>query len=100
MIYEPSCKSIYITISFTSSLCKKTGKRFYVYEGEKQKGVHQHVIDQLNQIVKPAKHRATEKDIIDRCVLLQVNEAAYELGEGIVQKQHNQVLARATGTGL
>jgi 3-hydroxyacyl-CoA dehydrogenase/enoyl-CoA hydratase/3-hydroxybutyryl-CoA epimerase len=62
--------------------------------------VHQHVIDQLNQIVKPAKHRATEKDIIDRCVLLQVNEAAYELSDGIVATPADLDLAMVTGTGF
>ena len=83
-----------------SYLGKKTGKGFYIYDGEKQKGIHHNVVNQLKSIAKPYRGTINKSDIIDRCILLQVNEAAYVLSEGIVSSPADLDLAMVTGTGF
>ncbi len=80
-------------------LGRKGGRGFYVYEGEKVRGVN----DELPAAMRDAMggHRTVPADeILDRCVLAMVNEAARILADGIARSPADVDLAMITGTGF
>lgn len=83
----------------------KTGRGFYEYKNGKKQGYNDVLMSQLQAIVlrknggKMGKGSAVA-DVVDRCVLLMVNEAAYILNEGIAKRPEDLDLAMVMGTGF
>mmetsp|Transcript_4876 Transcript_4876/g.7217 ORF Transcript_4876/g.7217 Transcript_4876/m.7217 type:complete len:759 (+) Transcript_4876:34-2310(+) len=81
-------------------LGRKVGKGFYTYKAPsfaKKEGVN----PKLARMIKYAptkKH--SKRSIIDRCILLMVNEAAYILGDGIAFSPSDVDTAMIFGTGF
>lgn len=79
-------------------LGKKNKKGFYRYEGEKEAGMNTSV---TNKFVCPNPDPSfPEADIIDRCVLLMVNEAAMILAEGVAETAEDVDIGMVWGTGF
>ncbi len=75
-------------------LGKKSGKGFYIHTGKKRVA---------NTAVKDlvfSKQRFDEKEVIDRAVLIMINEAAMCLQEGIVDNAQYLDMAMVMGTGF
>ena len=75
-------------------LGKKAGKGFYIHGGKKR---------QVNDAVKAlvfSKRQFDEQEIIDRAMLIMVNEAAMCLEEGIVDNAQYLDMAMIMGTGF
>lgn len=75
-------------------LGKKAGKGFYVHTGKNR---------EVNEAVKKlvfSKRRFDEQEIIDRAMLIMVNEAAMCLEEGIVENAQYLDMAMIMGTGF
>jgi len=80
-------------------LGKKNGKGFYVYEGPKQtKRLDPKVYGLMN--VKPQPGKFTDEEIVDRCILPMINEAARCLEEKIVESASEVDLGMIMGTGF
>ena len=73
-------------------LGKKTGKGFYVYN-DKKKSVN-------SEIAGAGNNNLPDQEIIDRCILLMVNEAAMCLEENIIEKPEYLDMAMILGTGF
>jgi 3-hydroxyacyl-CoA dehydrogenase/enoyl-CoA hydratase/3-hydroxybutyryl-CoA epimerase len=75
-------------------LGKKSGKGFYVHSGEKR---------EVNAEVKAlvfSKRQFDEQEIIDRAILIMINEAAMCLQEGVVDNAQYLDMAMVMGTGF
>ena len=75
-------------------LGKKSGKGFYLHAGKKR---------EPNDAVKKlvfSKRRFDEKEIIDRSILIMINEAAMCLEEGVVDNAQYLDMAMVMGTGF
>ncbi len=75
-------------------LGKKAGKGFYLHKGQKR---------EVNEEVKAlvfSKRSFDEKEIIDRAILIMVNEAALCLEESIVANAQYLDMAMVMGTGF
>ena len=75
-------------------LGKKSGKGFYIHTGSKS---------EVNETVKAlvfSKQSFDEKEIMDRLMLIMVNEAAMCLEEGIVDSAQYLDMAMVMGTGF
>ena len=86
-------------------LGKKSGKGFYVYDSspqQKQGALNSQLVDQLAKIVKKSDKwkPASHAEIIDRCVLIMVNEASHILAEKLVASAGELDLAMVMGTGF
>jgi len=75
-------------------LGKKTGKGFYLHEGKNK--AHNDHINELHQ-TKPS---LDEHTILDRAILIMVNEAAKCLEEGVVDNAQYLDMAMVMGTGF
>ncbi len=75
-------------------LGKKGKKGFYVYNG-KNKQVNQEVID-----IQPRSRPYSKPEIIDRAMLIMINEAARVLDEKIVKDASQVDMAMIMGTGF
>ena len=80
-------------------LGKKTGSGFYLYPGDKKKKVFDPNIYQILG-VQPVDHKISEQEIVDRCVLNMVNEAARCLDEKVVETPQDVDLGMIMGTGF
>jgi len=81
-------------------LGKKTSKGFYNYnEKGKETEINSEVINSLNIISSGSKPFQYE-DVIDRCILSMVNEAALILDEGICSSPEDVDLGMVFGTGF
>ncbi|WP_144393392.1 fatty acid oxidation complex subunit alpha FadJ [Pleionea sediminis] len=77
---------------------RKNGKGFYQYGGKKgEKLVDESVYKLLG--VKPGT-RIPEDDIVERCVLMMVNEAARCLDEGIIRSARDGDIGAVFGIGF
>ncbi len=79
-------------------LGRKNGKGFYTYGDPKKKGVDATVYDAL-----PGGRRRKKIDreeIVERCVLQMVNEAALTLGEGILRSARDGDVGAVFGLGF
>lgn len=79
-------------------LGKKNGKGFYQYENGKEKGINTEVVRKYINSGTPATLSAS--DILDRCVLLMVNEASYILSEGVAHSPEDVDIGMIWGTGF
>ena len=81
-------------------LGKKTGVGFYLYSGQdkKLKKLDPSVYGLIG--VKPVPGGISREEILDRCVLGMVNEAARCLEEGVVSKPEDVDLGMIMGTGF
>lgn len=82
-------------------LGKKLGKGFYTYSG-KNKLVNSTVITLRNNLKKSqnSEHTHSDPEIVDRLMLLLVNESARSLQEGVVNKAATLDLSMLMGTGF
>jgi 3-hydroxyacyl-CoA dehydrogenase/enoyl-CoA hydratase/3-hydroxybutyryl-CoA epimerase len=95
-----------------TALGKKTGKGFYIYDAKgKNEGLNTVINDKLKVAVKENQSKlpkslpklsgsALEQELIDRCVLLMINEAVGILDERIVATPGELDLAMIMGTGF
>ncbi len=81
-------------------LGKKTGSGFYVYSGpdKKEKMLDPNIYGILG--ITPTPNKITEQEIVDRCVLSMVNEAARCLEEKVVENPDAVDLGMIMGTGF
>lgn len=82
-------------------LGKKSGKGFFVYEKDKKPRINTEALQEVfpGYNAQERKKMATN-DIIDRCVLLMVNEAALILAEGIAKSPEDVDVGMVFGTGF
>jgi 3-hydroxyacyl-CoA dehydrogenase/enoyl-CoA hydratase/3-hydroxybutyryl-CoA epimerase len=85
-------------LAATDWLGKKSGRGFYLYEGDKETGPNAEVYVKLGAGTEPKQVAA--EDIRARAVLVMVNEAARILAEGIVSGPGAVDLGMITGTGF
>ncbi|MFZ9596191.1 MAG: 3-hydroxyacyl-CoA dehydrogenase NAD-binding domain-containing protein [Bdellovibrionia bacterium] len=80
-------------------LGKKTGKGFYEYEGPTRKKVFN---DEIYTIlgVTPQPGKVSEEELVERCLLPMINEAARCLEEGVVATPEEVDLGMIMGTGF
>ena len=83
---------------------KKAGRGFYVWDADKKKGSKQPNPDAsrlaLNGHAGQPAPSMPEADVVDRAVLVMVNEAARCLDEGIVADAESLDIAMVMGTGF
>lgn len=88
-------------LAASERLGRKGGRGFYAYEGGKEAGVDEDVYAELGGGRASGDGRAVpESEIVDRCVLPMVDEAARILDEGIARDAGDVDLAMITGTGF
>ncbi len=75
-------------------LGKKGGKGFYIHEGTTKEANPQ------IETLQSSRTRFDAQEIIDRCILIMVNEAALCLEEGIVKDAQHLDIAMIMGTGF
>ncbi|MFO7894855.1 MAG: 3-hydroxyacyl-CoA dehydrogenase NAD-binding domain-containing protein [Longimicrobiales bacterium] len=81
-------------------LGKKNEKGFYVYEDGKEQHPDPSVYDELSDIIGDSQTSLPQREIVDRCVLPMINEAARILDEGVAKSPGDVDLAMITGTGF
>lgn len=79
-------------------LGKKNKKGFYRYEGEKAVGINTSVTTKYLGATPDTAFPTTE--IVDRCVLLMVNEACMILSEGVAASPEDVDIGMVWGTGF
>jgi 3-hydroxyacyl-CoA dehydrogenase len=89
-----------VQLSDTDRLGKKNGKGFYVYEDGKEQHPDPTIYDDLADVIGDNEVSLPQREIVDRCVLPMVNEAARILEEGIAKSAGDVDLAMITGTGF
>jgi len=80
-------------------LGKKNGKGLYLYEGAKKTKVFDPQIYEILG-VKPTAKKMAEEEILERCLLPMINEAARCLEEGVVASAAEVDLGMIMGTGF
>jgi 3-hydroxyacyl-CoA dehydrogenase/enoyl-CoA hydratase/3-hydroxybutyryl-CoA epimerase len=84
-------------------LGKKNGKGFYLYDEKtgRSTGINPQLPSILGSLVsKNPSAGVSDDEIIDRCVLLMVNEAAYIVADGIALKPEDVDIGMIFGTGF
>jgi 3-hydroxyacyl-CoA dehydrogenase / enoyl-CoA hydratase / 3-hydroxybutyryl-CoA epimerase len=84
----------------TDLLGKKGGRGFYRYEDGRDKGINDEIYAKLAGAVPAKRREFDEQEILDRTLLVMVNEAARILEDGIVASPGEVDLAMITGTGF
>lgn len=84
-------------VAATGRLGKKTGKGMYVYEGREKK-----LDDKIYEIlgVTPQSGAVAPEEMVERCILPMINEAARCLQEGVVASPSEVDLGMIMGTGF
>ncbi len=77
-------------------LGKKNGRGFYAYSNGREKGVDREIARTFGS----ARADVTSEEIVDRCLLLLVNEAMHALAEEVVSGSGDLDLAMVLGTGF
>jgi 3-hydroxyacyl-CoA dehydrogenase/enoyl-CoA hydratase/3-hydroxybutyryl-CoA epimerase len=99
MTVAPSFTMIY---NQNGLLGKKTGRGFYQYDKKKTK--HKQVNPDIMTAIQPYSNTKrtvlNKKDILDRLVLIMVNEAARCLDESVVESPELLDMAMVIGTGF
>jgi 3-hydroxyacyl-CoA dehydrogenase / enoyl-CoA hydratase / 3-hydroxybutyryl-CoA epimerase len=82
-------------------LGRKAGKGFYLYQaGPKSKKKPLNPGLQAVLGIRPGSASLPEKEIVDRCVLMLVNEAVYALQDGILQQPMHGDIGAVFGIGF
>ncbi|MGK7313343.1 MAG: 3-hydroxyacyl-CoA dehydrogenase NAD-binding domain-containing protein [Candidatus Longimicrobiales bacterium M2_2A_002] len=81
-------------------LGKKNESGFYVYEDGKEQHPDPTIYDELGSVIGDARTSLPQREVVDRCVLPMINEAARILDEGIARSPGDVDLAMITGTGF
>ncbi|OVE74136.1 hypothetical protein BVX94_01445 [bacterium B17] len=84
-------------------LGKKGGKGFYLHGPKKKKPVNPSVQARLTEIVKwtdTANPKISDKDIINRCIFIMINEASRCMEEGVIENPSYLDMALIMGTGF
>ena len=89
-----------VALQKTELLGKKGGRGFYTYDKDKEKGVNEQLGESLGGAVAAERRDIDDADVLDRLVLIMVNEAAYILADGIVSSAGAVDLGMITGTGF
>jgi 3-hydroxyacyl-CoA dehydrogenase/enoyl-CoA hydratase/3-hydroxybutyryl-CoA epimerase len=84
----------------TDRLGRKNEKGFYVYEHGRDQHPDPDIYKELEAIVGEERRQVPAREIVDRCVLPMINEAARILEEGIARSPGDVDLAMITGTGF
>ena len=81
-------------------LGRKSGAGFYLYEGKdrSERKFDSGIYDLLG--ITPVDGKISVEEMVDRCVLSMVNEAARCLDEGVVESSHDVDLGMIMGTGF
>lgn len=83
------------TLTGLGRLGKKNGRGFYTYSGREER-----VDREVGRAFGSRGGGARPEEIIDRCLLISVNEAMYALEEGVVAGPGDVDLAMVLGTGF
>jgi 3-hydroxyacyl-CoA dehydrogenase/enoyl-CoA hydratase/3-hydroxybutyryl-CoA epimerase len=84
----------------TKLLGRKGGSGFYSYEDGRDKGVNESVYAELKGALPEQRRELPEQEILDRTLLVMVNEAARILEDGIVATPGEVDVGMITGTGF
>lgn len=90
----------YVKVYEAGYLGRKNGKGFYRYEGTSGKGGKEVNTDIYAFFGGPERKTLHAQDMVDRLVLLMVNEAAYCLQEGIVSSARDADIGAIMGLGF
>ncbi len=94
-----SCPTL-LKLGDTERLGKKNGKGFYVYEDGKEQHPDPSIYDDLRDVIGEDQTSLPAREMVDRCVLPMINEAARILDEGVARSPGDVDLAMITGTGF
>lgn len=83
------------TLADLGRLGKKNGRGFYTYSGKEER-----VDREVGRAFGSGRGGVRPEEIVDRCLLLSVNEAMYALEEGVVAGPTDVDLAMVMGTGF
>ena len=83
------------TLTNLGRMGRKNGRGFYTYSGREQR-----VDREVAQAFAAGRRTVTAEEIVDRCVLLLVNEALYALSDRVVERAGDVDLAMVLGTGF
>lgn len=86
--------------NFKHDLGVKTGKGIYMYSNAKATSLNPRLQTVLPKIQETANKPISKEMIIDRCILIALQEAAYILDEGVVASPEELDLAMIMGTGF
>ncbi|MGB1582045.1 MAG: 3-hydroxyacyl-CoA dehydrogenase family protein, partial [Nevskiales bacterium] len=81
-------------------LGRKTGRGFYVYEGQKKKGPRPVNEELYNLMGVQPDNKMAATEIAERCVYMFANEAAHCLGDGILQQPMHGDIGAVFGLGF
>ncbi|KAF0852225.1 mitochondrial enoyl-CoA hydratase / long-chain 3-hydroxyacyl-CoA dehydrogenase [Andalucia godoyi] len=83
-------------------LGKKNGRGFYLYDPktERSTGVNPQLKSILGNVIPSVPAEIATQEIIDRCVLLMVNEASHILGDGVADRPEDIDIGMIFGTGF
>jgi 3-hydroxyacyl-CoA dehydrogenase/enoyl-CoA hydratase/3-hydroxybutyryl-CoA epimerase len=87
------------TLVASGRLGRKSGAGFYEYEGSKRRGPSKEAYAALGAQPND-RPPLTKEEVVDRLILLMVNEAAYCLADGVVARPGKLDLAMIFGTGF
>ncbi|MEQ1855621.1 MAG: 3-hydroxyacyl-CoA dehydrogenase NAD-binding domain-containing protein [Longimicrobiales bacterium] len=90
---------VLLALGNTKRLGRKGGAGFYLYEKGEEKAIDETVYAELASVVPP-RRELPEDQIVNRLVLVMVNEAARVLEERIVSSASAVDLAMIMGTGF
>ena len=90
---------VLLALGNTKRLGRKGGAGFYVYEKGQEERIDETVYQELASVIPQTKD-VPEKQIVDRLVLVMINEASRVLEERIVASAGSLDLAMIMGTGF
>ena len=89
-----------VALEDTDRLGRKNGKGFYTYEDGREQHPDPAIYEELEAVIGQERREVPAREIVDRCVLPMINEAARILEEGIARSPGDVDLAMITGTGF
>jgi 3-hydroxyacyl-CoA dehydrogenase/enoyl-CoA hydratase/3-hydroxybutyryl-CoA epimerase len=89
-----------VALEDTDRLGRKNDKGFYTYEDGREQHPDPTIYEELESVIGSERKSMPPREIVDRCVLPMVNEAARILEEGIARSPGDVDLAMITGTGF
>jgi 3-hydroxyacyl-CoA dehydrogenase/enoyl-CoA hydratase/3-hydroxybutyryl-CoA epimerase len=89
-----------VALEDTDRLGRKNAKGFYVYEDGRDTHPDPTLYKDLAAVIGEERRPMPAREIVDRCVLPMINEAARILEEGIARSPGDVDLAMITGTGF